>query len=314
MLRFVAWRIVTFIPIMAGALVVSFLLLFLSPGSPAIYILGETATPEDVARIDEQLGLDQPFFVQFGHWVWRALGGDFGTSVVGSISVREAVGDAIPATMSLALVSMVFALLAGLSLGLLAGLNSGSPLDRMLTGLTSVGLAIPSFWLGVVVSFVFGVKLGWFPIVGYTPIEEDPLEWFRGLVLPAGCLGLLGAAVIARHTRTTLLDTLGRDFIRTARAKGLSPRRVRLVHVLKNAAVPVVTLTGLQFIGVLGGTVIIESIFGISGIGRLIVQAAHQKDIPIIQGVVVYMTVVVLLVNLIIDVAYAALDPRMSVS
>jgi len=314
MVRFIAWRILTFVPIIVGALAVSFLLLHLSPGSPALYILGETATPEDVARVDAQLGLDQPFLVQFGQWTLRALGGDFGTSVFGSLTVGEAVSEAIPATMSLALVSIVFALLAGLSLGLLAGLNSGSPLDRLVTGLTSIGLAIPSFWLGVVVSFVFGVKLGWFPIVGFTPIEENPLEWFRGLILPALCLGLLGAAVIARHTRTALLDTLSRDYIRTARAKGLSPRRIRLVHVLKNAAVPIVTLTGLQFIGVLGGTVIVESIFGISGIGRLIVQAAHQKDIPIIQGIVVYMTVVVLVVNLIIDVAYAALDPRMSVS
>jgi peptide/nickel transport system permease protein len=314
MLKLILRRLLTFIPVIFVVGFLGFVLQYITPTSPAQYILGEAATPEAVARVNHALGQDKPFFTQFGHWMWNALQGHLGTSLFSSEPVTHAIMQRLPATLSLSLAALVLSLLIGVSAGTAAALRPGSRTDRVVNLGSSLGLAIPGFWLGILLAYYFAYKLQWFPIFGYTPITDDPFAWLQGIFLPALALAVPAAAIFARHTRNQLTDVLARDYIRTARAKGASRRRIITHHALKNAAMPIVTLAGTTFVALLSGTVIVEQIFTVPGVGSLTVTAAEQKDLPIVQGVVVLAAVAVLIVNLLVDIFNGMLDPRLRTS
>jgi len=314
LLKLIAHRLITFIPVLAIVGVMSFALLFITPGSPGQYLLGDAATPEGVAQIDRELGLNRPFVNQFADWFGKAARGDLGDSILTRQSVRDSIMDRLPATASLAIAALLLALTLGVPMGAAAALRPGRFTDRALSLMSSLGVAIPGFWLGILLANYFVFKLQWFPVLGYTPITENPWLWVKSITLPAVALAAPAAAVFARHMRNQLTDVLQRDYVRTARAKGATQRRVVIHHALKNAASPIVTLAGTSFVGLLGGTVIVEQIFSIPGVGNLAINASYQKDLPIVQGLVVLAAVVVLLVNLSVDIINGILDPRVRTS
>lgn len=291
-----------------------FSLVLLVPGDPAAAVAGEHADPEYLATVREQLGLNDPIYLQYWHWLTDALRGDFGTSIVTGENVLTGVWERLPATASLMLLSVLLALVLGVPAGLLAGLKPGSVFDRLASLVATLGVAIPNFWLALLLITYLSLELGWFPAVGYTPITESPGEWIRGLVLPALTLGTAGVAEIARQTRAGVVDTARREYVRTAYANGLPERRVVGRHILRNASIPIVTVLGLQVAHLLGGSVIIESIYGIDGIGSYAVTAVTQRDFPVVQGMVFFVTMVVLVVNLLVDLSYGLINPRVRVA
>lgn len=305
-----------------GAAVVIFLmvsvfvfsLVLLVPGDPAIAVAGEHADPAYIEAVREELGLNDPIPQQYVRWLGAAVQGDFGRSLTSGEDVMSGLFVRLPATASLMVMSVALALLLGMPAGMVAGLKPGSVIDRLVSLGATLGVAVPNFWLGLLLIMYFSIQLGWFPAVGYTPITENPYEWFRGLVLPAVTLGTAGAAEIARQTRAGVYDVYRREYVRTAYANGLPERRVVGRHILRNAAIPIVTILGLQVAQLLGGSVIIETVFGIDGIGRYAINAVTQRDFPVVQGMVLFVTVLVLVVNLVVDLSYSVLNPKVRVS
>jgi peptide/nickel transport system permease protein len=291
-----------------------FSMVLVVPGDPAVAVAGELADPEYIEAVREDLGLNDPIVEQYVRWLDDALHGDFGTSLISGEDVVDGLLVRFPATASLMILSVGLALVVGVPAGLVAGLKPGSWIDRVVSVLATLGVAIPNFWLGLLLVMYFSLQLGWFPAVGYTPFTENPWEWFTGLVLPAVTLGTAGMAEIARQTRAGVVDVDRREYVRTAYANGLPERRVVGRHILRNAAIPIVTVLGLQVAHLLGGSVIIESVFGIDGIGRYAVNAVMQRDFPVVQGMVLFVTLVVLVVNLAVDLSYSALNPKVRVS
>lgn len=291
-----------------------FSLVLIVPGDPAIAVVGDTADVEYIAAVREELGLNDPILVQYGRWVGNAVQGDFGDSLISGQDVLEGLWVRIPATFSLMLVSVFFALVIGVPAGIAAGLKPDTLIDRAVSAMASLGVAIPNFWLGLLLVILFAINLGWLPAIGYSPFTEGPVDWLKSLLLPAFTLGTAGAAEIARQTRAGVADVHRREFVRTAYAYGLPTRRVVGRHVLRSASLPVVTVLGLQVARLLGGSVIIEAVFGIDGIGSFAVQGVIQRDFPVVQGMVLVVTLVVLVVNLLVDLSYAALNPRVRVS
>lgn len=291
-----------------------FSLTLLVPGDPAAAVAGEHADPEYLAAIRDQLGLNDPIYVQYWQWLTDAVRGDFGTSIVTGEQVLSGVWDRLPATASLMLLSVLLAIVLGVPAGLLAGLRPGSVFDRLASLGATLGVAIPNFWLALLLITYLSLELGWFPAVGYTPLTESPGEWFRGLVLPALTLGTAGVAEISRQTRAGVVDAARREYVRTAYANGLPEHRVVGRHILRNASIPIVTVLGLQVAHLLGGSVIVETIFGIDGIGSYAVGAVTQRDFPVVQGMVFFVTIVVLVVNLLVDLSYGLLNPRVRVA
>jgi peptide/nickel transport system permease protein len=289
--------------------VVVFGLLLIVPGDPVSVILGDQATPEQIAQARENLGLDDPVLERYGRWVLRAARGDLGTSIFSSYSVSQALIDRLPVTLSLVLVALAIAIAVGIPVGVIAGSRPGSFVDRFLTVSTSVGVAMPNFWLGLVIVLFFALKLDWFPATGYVGITESPTEWARHIILPAVTLAASSAAELVRQTRTAMIEVLEQDYIRTARAKGLNELHVLAGHALKNAMVPVVTVAGLAVSRIFALSIIVEQIFGMQGVGSLAVRAVFDRDIPMIQGVVLAATTVVLLVNLLVDLSYTYFNP-----
>ncbi|MGI5132905.1 ABC transporter permease [Pseudonocardia sp. CA-107938] len=289
---------------------VTFLMVALIPGDPAQVIAGENATIADVERIRAQLGLDRPVLEQYFSWLAGVLRGDLGRSLFTGRPVTSTIVLAAPPTLALATAAVVVALLIGVTAGVLAGLAQGSWLDRTISSLATLGIAMPSFWVAMLLVTVFALGLGWLPATSYAPMSRGLGTWASHLVLPAVALGLATAAELARHTRGCVADVLTRPYVRTARARGAATGWLVRRHILRNAAIPVVTVLGLQTGRLLGGTIVIEAVVGISGLGTLAVNAVLQRDYPVIQGYVLFCAVAVVLVNLIVDLAYGWINPK----
>jgi len=299
----------TFIVMAVVALVV-FSLLFLTPGDPAAVIAGDIATDDDIRRIRAKLGLDEPFLVQFGGWVWRLLHGDLGTSIFTNLPVTTLIGQRVQPTVSLTLCTLVVAVLIAVPLGVIAAARAGSWVDRCVMGFSVLGFSVPVFVLAYMLIIVFSVELEWLPVQGYRPLSEGLWSWLSHLILPSIALGTVYMALVARITRATMLDVLSQDYIRTANAKGLAPRAVLTRHALKNAGVPIITVIGIGMALLISGAIVTETVFAIPGIGRLTVDAILRRDYPIIQGVILLFSAVYVLINLLVDLSYRLFDPR----
>lgn len=310
MLKIFLSRLAAAIPLLAIISFLIFSLIVLIPGDPAISLAGQNPTPEQIATIRESLGLNEPFLVRYWHWISGVLHGDLGHSLFSSQTVWVEITARLPTTVSLVGLCMVIALVLGIAMGAIAGLRPGTWVDRSATVLASIGVAVPYFWVGMLLIMMLSVNLAWFPSVGYVPLTEDPLEWLRHLALPAFALSLTPSAIIARQTRASLVTVMSEDYIRTARAKGLRPARVVMKHALKNAALPVITVFGIEMSRLLGSTVVIEQLFSLPGIGKLAYDAVFNRDFPIVQGVVLVAAAIVIVINILVDVSYAYFNPR----
>ena len=303
-------RLLATVPVMVVVAVAVFGLLHLTPGDPAVIIAGDYATTEDIARIRAKLGLDKPFFTQVGIWFAQIVRGDLGTSIFSGLPVSTLISQRVEATALLTLYAMLMSVALGVPLGVIAAWKHGSLVDRVVMIVAVSGFSMPVFWLGFVLVYVFAITAGWLPVQGYVPIRNGVWPALRHLTLPALTLSVVYMALIARMTRASMLGVLAEDYIRTAFAKGLAPRRVLVRHALKNASLPVVTIIGIGFALLIGGAVVTESVFAIPGLGRLTVDAIIRRDYPVIQGVILIVSGVYVLINLVIDVLYVVLDPR----
>ncbi|MGE7472806.1 ABC transporter permease [Bosea sp. NPDC003192] len=310
MLAFIVRRIISTIPVMAFVALFVFSLLYIAPGDPAAVIAGDQASPADVERIRQSLGLDRPYLVRFGEWFFRVLQGDLGTSIFTSLPVTQLIAQRIEPTLSLMVLTLIFAVVIAVPLGVVAAWKAGTWVDRAVVGFAVFGFSVPVFVIGYLLAYVFALKLDWLPVQGYTPISQGIWPWFKNLILPAITLGTVYIALIARITRATMLEVLQQDYVRTAQAKGVNNRDVLFLHSLKNAAVPVVTIIGIGVALLIGGAVVTESVFAIPGLGRLTLDAILRRDYPVIQGVVLIFSFVYVLVNLAVDLIYTLVDPR----
>lgn len=310
MLQLVIRRLLTTVPLLVVVSLGVFVLLQFTPGDPAFSVAGESATPELIARIREELGLNEPLVERYLDWLGGAFRGDLGTSLFSSQSVASAVIDRLPATLSLTFVSLLVAIVVGVAAGDIAAVHPGGLLDRAVTTLASFGLAVPNFWFGILLVTVFTRWLHWLPPTGYVALTDDPVGWVKSMILPAVTLGSAAAAAIARQTRSALVEVLQRDYITAARARGMSFRRVVLKHGQKNAAIPLLTVIGLQAVALLGGSVVVEQVFAVPGVGSLAITAVSRRDISMMQGIVVLSAVVVVVVNLVIDLLYGYVNPK----
>lgn len=310
MIAYIVRRLLATIPVMLLVAVIVFLLVHLAPGDPASVIAGDNATSDQVAAIRAALGLDEPLWRQFLIWGGHVLQGDLGTSLFWNQPVADLILQRAEPTVSLAATTLLLAVTIAITLGVLAAWKAGSGLDRAVMALAVTGFSVPVFVVGYLLVFVFAIELKWLPVQGYRPIAEGVWPWLERLILPSVALGLAYVALIARITRTTMLEVLAEDYIRTAEAKGVATRPVLLKHALKNAAVPIVTIVGIGVALLIGGVVITETVFNIPGIGRLVVDAIARRDYPIIQGVILVFSGIYVLVNLAVDISYTFFDPR----
>jgi peptide/nickel transport system permease protein len=295
---------------MAVVAFVVFSLLYFTPGDPAAILAGDIATDEDIRNIRTKLGLDQPFFVRFGGWLWALLHGDLGTSIFTNLPVTHLIAQRVEPTLSLTLLTLLVSVAVAVPLGVLAAARAGSWIDRCVMAFSVLGFSIPVFVLAYILILIFSIELGWLPVQGYTSFHESGWEWLRHLILPSAALGTVYIALIARITRASMLDVLAQDYVRTAQAKGLAPRAVLIGHALKNAAVPIVTIIGIGIALLIGGAVVTETVFAIPGVGRLTVDAILRRDYPIIQGVILIFSGIYVLINLAVDLSYMWFDPR----
>jgi peptide/nickel transport system permease protein len=307
---YVVRRLLALVPVMLVVATVAFVLMHLAPGDPASVIAGPYAAPEDVARLQRQLGLDQPLPVQLGRWYWRLLQGDLGTSIFLRRPVVEAILDRAEPTLLLTTAATLVAVLLGVPAGIVSARRHGRLVDQVLMVGAVLGASVPNFLLGLLMILVFAVWLGWFPVAGYVPLEAGPWRTLRSLVMPAVALGLVQSALIARITRSAMLDVLREQFITTGRAKGLREGKVVHKHALKNAFVPILTVIGISFAVLVGGAVVVEQVFNIPGVGRLIISAVLRRDYPVVQGVVLVVGAIYVVINLLVDLAYLLVDPR----
>jgi peptide/nickel transport system permease protein len=310
MLAFIIRRIITTIPVMAFVALFVFSLLYIAPGDPAAVIAGDQASPADVERIRASLGLDRPYLIRFGEWLFRVLQGDLGTSIFTSLPVTQLIAQRIEPTVSLMVLTLIIAVVIAVPMGVIAAWKVGTWVDKAAMAFAVFGFSVPVFVVGYLLAYTFALKLDWLPVQGYTPFSQGFWPWLRNLILPAVTLGFVYIALIARITRATMLEVLQQDYIRTARSKGLDQRSILFLHALKNAAVPVITIIGIGIALLIGGAVVTESVFAIPGLGRLTVDAILRRDYPVIQGVVLMFSFVYVLVNLLIDLAYTLVDPR----
>ncbi|MBV8834941.1 MAG: ABC transporter permease [Alphaproteobacteria bacterium] len=310
MFGYVVRRVLATIPVMAVVALFVFSLLFIAPGDPAAVIAGDQATPEQVERIRQSLGLDRPFLVQFSEWVWRLLHADLGRSIFTNLPVTTMIAQRIEPTLSLTLITLVLSVTVAVPIGVLAAWKAGSLIDRAIMGFAVFGFSVPVFVIGYLLAYVFALELEWLPVQGYTPLSEGVLPWLENLILPAIALGCVYIALIARITRAAMLEVLQQDYIRTARAKGLAQTPILFIHALKNASVPIVTVIGIGIALLIGGAVVTESVFAIPGLGRLTVDAILRRDYPVIQGIVLLFSFIYVLVNLGVDLVYTLIDPR----
>ncbi|THH39105.1 ABC transporter permease [Aliishimia ponticola] len=310
MVSYLLRRILATIPVMLFVAVFIFLLLRLTPGDPATIIAGDFANETQVAEIREKLGLDEPMVTQFFVWIGNMVQGDFGESFFYKKQVSDLIASRIEPTLSLSLLTIVLTVTIAVPMGTLAAYKQGSWLDRGIMGFSVLGFSLPVFVIGYALIYLFSIKLGWLPVQGYQRISDGVGGWLLRLLLPSLALAVIFVAFIARMTRTSVLEVLGEDYIRTARAKGQTETRVLLRHALRNAAVPIVTVIGLAFAILIGGVVVTESVFTLPGLGLLTVEAVLARDFPTIQAVILLFSFIYVLINLMIDVSYTLLDPR----
>ena len=310
MLPLIFRRLLATIPVMAVVALFVFALLRLTPGDPAAVIAGDYASPQDVARIRATLGLDRPLHTQLGLWAASLLRGDLGTSIFSGLPVTTLLRQRVEPTVALAVLTMLVAVSLAVPLGVLAAWKQGTWIDRVVMVVAVSGFSMPVFWLGFLLVWVFAIQLGWLPVQGYTPLSAGLWPWLRQLILPALTLGFVYMALITRMTRASMLTVLREDYVRTAFAKGLASPAVLLRHALKNASLPVVTIIGVGVALLIGGVVVTESVFALPGIGRLTVDAILRRDYPVIQAVILIVSGVYVLINLVVDLLYVVLDPR----
>jgi len=309
-LRYTLGRLLSAIPVLLVVSLVSFAIIALVQGDMASEMAGPSATAEELARLRAQLGLDRPILERMMAWYGALLRGDLGESVLLRRSVTEAILERLPVTLGLTFLALFFAIVLGVLAGMVAAVRPNSWTDQGVMALALVGLSLPDFWLGLVFIWGFAVQLGWLPTGGYVPFTESPLGWLRSMAMPAGALALTQMGLLARMTRASMLDVLRQDFVRTARAKGLPGWVVVGRHAGANVLVPVITVAGVSVGILLGGAVVIEQVFALPGVGRLIIGAIQRRDYPVIQGGLLLTATIFVLVNLVVDLLYAAVDPR----
>lgn len=310
MLAYIIRRLGSTVLVMVIVGVFVFLLLHLSPGDPAAIVAGDNASPAQITQIRERLGLDDPLPIQFVRWAAGVVQGDLGVSIFSNEPVLKLIGERLEPTLSLTLTTLVFAVVIAVSFGVIAAARAGSLIDRALMGFSVLGFSVPVFVVGYLLVYVFSIQLRWLPVQGYSSITEGFWPWLERLILPTVALGMAYVALIARITRTSMLEVLSEDYIRTAKAKGVANRPLLLKHALKNAGVPIVTVIGIGVALLIGGVVITETVFNIPGVGRLVVDAISKRDYPIIQGVILLFSAGYVLINLLVDLSYTFLDPR----
>jgi peptide/nickel transport system permease protein len=307
---YIVRRMLATIPVMGVVAIFVFSLLYLAPGDPATIIAGDTATLDDIIRIRQKLGLDQPFYIQFGTWAWNLLHGDLGISIFTNLPVMTLIKQRIEPTVALTICTLIVTIPVAIPLGVIAAWKAGTWIDRVVMVFAVAGFSIPGFVLAYILIFTFSIGLDWLPVQGYASIRDGFGPFLSHMVLPSVTLGLFYAALVARITRASMLDVLSQDYVRTAQAKGLSNREVLIGHALKNAAVPIATIIGIGIALLISGVVITETVFAIPGIGRLVVDAILRRDYPIIQGVILMFSAWYVLVNLAVDISYTLFDPR----
>lgn len=310
MISYILRRLVLAVPVLLIVGIVVFALVHLAPGDPASVILGPDATTEQIDQLRDQLGLNDPLYIQFLNWIGGVVRLDFGESLFLGVPVLEALVNRLQITTLLTLYALVLSIVIGVPLGVIAAVRANTFLDRMLMALSLSGAAIPNFFLGILLILLFAVVLRWLPSGGYVEINKDPVGHFQSMVMPAFALGFSNAALLARIVRSSMLDVLREDYIRTAYSKGLTERLVVIRHALRNVLIPAVTVVGLSLGALLGGAVVTETVFTLPGMGRLVVQSIARRDFPVIQGAVMLIAVFYVLANLIVDVLYVYLDPR----
>ncbi|WP_221567292.1 nickel ABC transporter permease [Alkalihalobacillus sp. TS-13] len=311
MISLILRRLLQLVLLLFGISFIVFMSMHISPGDPASIIGGPTATESDIEAIRDNLGLNDPVLVQYGNYIAGVLQGDLGFSYQSKESVSEAILTRFPNTLNLAIASMIVAVVIGVTAGIISALKQNSWLDISSTTVALAGISIPNFWLGTVLILIFAVNLQWLPVGGLSA-PFWTIEGMKQLILPAITLGTGSAAMIARMSRSTMLEVIRADFIRTARAKGVKEKSVVWIHALRNAMIPVITVIGLNFGFLLGGTIITEQVFAINGVGRLMIEAIAARDFPMVQGSVLLVATLFVLVNLIVDIIYAFIDPRIS--
>jgi len=308
--RFILSKLAGMLAVLAIVAVLVFVLTRAASGDPVSVLLGDQATADDIARVKKDYGLDKPLPVQFGYWLREVVQGNLGQSIFLQRPVTQALWERAEPTTMLALMALTIAAGIGIPCGIVSAVYRGRTVDQLFTGVAMLGASVPSFWLGIVLMQIFAVSLGWFPVSGYGAPDAPLLERLHALMLPAVVLGMLNSALIIRFTRASMLDVLGEDYVRTARSKGLPERSVVLKHALRNALVPIVTVLGLTVALLIGGAVVTETVFGLPGVGNLVVSAVLRRDYPVIQGALLVIAAIYVLINFSIDLLYAVVDPR----
>ncbi|MDR7484323.1 MAG: ABC transporter permease [Armatimonadota bacterium] len=310
MTAYIVRRLIALVPVLLIVATVGFFLIYLTPGDPAAVMLGPDATDEQLRALRHLMGLDRPLPVQLLRWYSRMLRGDLGYSIFLNRPVLQAIIERLEPTALLTTLSLLIAVAIGVPAGIIAAVRRNTWLDQVSMGVALFGVSVPNFWLGLNLILLFSVSLGLFPVAGYVPVGQSVAGALRSLVLPAVTLGISASALIARMTRSSMLEVLGQDFIRTARAKGNRERRVVYRHALRNALIPTVTVVGLAMGGLLAGAIVTETVFALPGVGRLVISSVLRRDYPVVQGILMFIAAVYVLVNLLIDVVYVYLDPR----
>lgn len=313
MLRYLRTRLFAMIPVLIGMSVLVFVTMRLIPGDAAVVFLGTKPTPEAIAAFREKAGLDQPMYIQYFDWISRLLRGDLGISLTTGSDIKSELLTRLPITAELTFLAMVIAVVIAVPLGVIAALNHNTGIDLGLTSLGMVGLSLPNFWLGTLLAYFFAIRVQWFPPGGFIPFTEDPIGNLKSMALPAFSLGLVSASIIMRMTRSSMLEVVRQDYVRTARAKGLRENVVVRGHLLKNALIPVITVAGMEIGYIFGGAFLVEAVFYLPGVATYALLAVNQRDYPVLQTIVLLVTLVFMMVNLLVDVLYTYLDPRLRV-
>ncbi|OMD96724.1 ABC transporter permease [Paenibacillus odorifer] len=303
-------RLLSVLPVLFIVSLLVFMIIHLTPGDPASVMLGDEATPEEVATLRDQLGLNLPLYQQYFHWIGNALIGNLGYSYFMQQSVTEAIFDRLGPTLSLAIMAQLIAVVIAIPIGIISARKRGTATDQSLMSLSLLGLSIPNFLLSLFLVLIFTVNLKWLPVAGYRPLSDGLWTHFRYLIIPATALGTITAALIARMTRSSMLEVLNANYIKTARSKGVKERGVIYRHALRNAFLPVLTVIGQTFAGLVAGAAVLETIFNIPGVGQLIVNSVQRRDYSVIQGAVLFITVAFVFINLLVDLLYSVIDPR----
>lgn len=311
MIGFVARRLLHLVPVLLIASALIFSMMYAVPGGPVGVLVGENATPEQIAEVTRRFGLDRPVIVQYFDWLWRALNGDLGLSLHSRVPVMQLIGERLPATLQLAAVATAIGLLLGVPMALVGAVAQGSWLDRLLSGWSALALGVPTFWVGILLILLFAVELHLLPAAStYVPFWQSPLGMLRATILPAATLGLYVSGIFARFLRGSLVTELNADYVRTARSKGLNEGTIIARHVMRNALLPFITIVGIMLAGFIGGAVVTEAVFTYPGLGRLVIQAISSRDYPLIQGSILVILALYILINLVVDVLYVYIDPR----